>query len=368
MNNGTTSPETLLAGYKDNHIARRLLADITAYTKRVSIMEVCGTHTVSLFKTGIKAGLPDNINLVSGPGCPVCVTPVETIEEVIGLACRKDAVLFCFGDMLRVPGAGDSLETVRAKRDAAVKIMYSPMEALEFARRAPDKKTILFGVGFETTVPLFASVLLRARQEEVKNLYLLSAFKLIPPAIDSLLAAGNVTLDGFMLPGHVSSIIGADVYRFMAEKYGVPGVVTGFEVVDILAGISGLLELIAGKQAAIKNCYPRFVKSRGNLKAVRAMQSVFTPSDARWRGLGMLPASGLALRDDFAHFDARQLIDFHVAPAPEPGGCRCGDVIKGICIPPACPLYKKTCTPSQPIGPCMVSSEGTCAAYYKYGG
>jgi len=331
-------------------------------------MEVCGTHTVALFAAGIRQGLSERIHLASGPGCPVCVTPVESIEKAIGLACRSNTVLFCFGDMVKVPGASGSLESARANRKARVKVMYSPLEALEFARHEPRTDVVLFGVGFETTIPLFASLVQRAVAHRVKNLYLLTAFRLIPPALEALVSSGDVRIDGFLLPGHVSSIIGADVYRFMAERYYVPGVIAGFEAVDLCEGILLLLDMIRRREPAIKNQYTRFVSPLGNRRAQDLIASVFTTCDSHWRGLGEIRNSGVRLAGDFSRFDAEALIDFEIGTASEPDGCRCGEVITGKRTPTGCALFGAACTPAHPVGPCMVSREGTCAAYYHYGG
>lgn len=358
----------LLNSYKDPEICRKLFQKIHSYDKPINLMEVCGTHTVALFRTGVRAGLPKSLNLVSGPGCPVCVTPVETIERAVGLACKENTVLFCFGDMLKVPGIKDSLESAQAGRDAHVKIIYSPLDALEYAKKEPQKKVILFGVGFETTIPLFASVLIWAKEQNVKNLYLLPAFKLVPPALDVLLTDETAAIDGFILPGHVSSIIGKRAYQFMSEKYNMPGVITGFEPVDMLEGILLLVEMISKGSIHIKNQYTRYVTEEGNRKAQDVIAAVFEPCDVKWRGLGTIPDSGLKLRQEYAGFDADLLIDFDIGDTKEPAGCRCGDVILGKCAPPECKLYKSICTLANPVGPCMVSSEGTCAAYYKYAG
>ncbi len=358
----------LLDTYKDHRIARKFLQVIASCKKPLALMEVCGTHTVAVFRSGIKSGLPDNINLVSGPGCPVCVTPAKVIEQAKGIASKGDTVLFCFGDMMRVPGVMETLETAQSRSNVHTKIMYSPLDALEYAKQVPDKTIVLLGTGFETTVPLFASILARAQKEHIMNLYLLSHFRLIPPAIDALLLEGEIAIDGFMLPGHVSTIIGVDAYRFMVEKYRVPGVIAGFDVVDILSGIASLVDMNDKGIIEIKNQYPRFVNTHGNTKAQETIYKVFRKTDAVWRGLGIIPKSGLVLSDSFSSFDAEHLIDFEIEEATEPQGCRCGDVIKGVCKPPDCPLYGVRCTPSYPVGPCMVSSEGTCAAYNKYGG
>ena len=362
------SSASLLDNFKNPQIARGLLEKINSCTTAATLMEVCGTHTVALFAAGIRQGLSERIHLASGPGCPVCVTPVESIEKAIGLACRSNTVLFCFGDMVKVPGASGSLESARANRKARVKVMYSPLEALEFARHEPRTDVVLFGVGFETTIPLFASLVQRAVAHRVKNLYLLTAFRLIPPALEALVSSGDVRIDGFLLPGHVSSIIGADVYRFMAERYYVPGVIAGFEAVDLCEGILLLLDMIRRREPAIKNQYTRFVSPLGNRRAQDLIASVFTTCDSHWRGLGEIRNSGVRLAGDFSRFDAEALIDFEIGTASEPDGCRCGEVITGKRTPTGCALFGAACTPAHPVGPCMVSREGTCAAYYHYGG
>lgn len=360
--------QNLLQAFNDSTIARSFLDKLRSYRHEVSVMEVCGTHTVALFRTGVRGAMPKNIRVISGPGCPVCVTPVEVIETAIGLACRNDTVLFCFGDMLRVPGITDSLESAQARRSAKVKMMYSPLEALEYAQKNPQKNTVLFGIGFETTIPLFASVVLRAQQQQIKNLFVLPAFKLIPPALDALLHAKDCRIDGFLLPGHVSAIIGTEAYSFIATHHHRPGVIAGFETVDIVEGLWLLVDMIRDKKAAIKNEYSRCVSPEGNIKAQEAIQKVFSACDSSWRGLGVIPGSGLAFQKEFSSFNAASLVDFVVPQASEPAGCRCSEVIQGACTPLECTLYKNVCTPEYPVGPCMVSGEGTCAAYYKYGG
>jgi len=351
--------------FADPAIGKRILEEIRRFGGRATIMEVCGTHTVAIFRAGIRDGLPETVNLVSGPGCPVCVTPVETVEKAVRLSFRKNTTLFCFGDMMRVPAANGTIESA-ISRGASVRMMYSPMEALEHARENPQVDTILFGIGFETTIPLFASVLMRAQEEDIRNLYLLCAFKLIPPALHALLSSEDAEIDGFMLPGHVSTIIGEDAYRFLETRYRVPAVITGFEPVDILKGIAMLIQLIEKGIPEVRNEYSRFVSKQGNPKAQETIHAVFTECDASWRGLGTIPASGLALKNGFSRFDAEALVDFDIPAIPERPGCLCGEVIKGKKKPIDCKLYGTVCTPSRPIGPCMVSSEGTCAAFYKY--
>lgn len=349
-------------------IGKKILAELKKWQSPVTIMEVCGTHTVALFKTGIRASLPPSISLVSGPGCPVCVTPGFVIDSAIALARRKNTILFCFGDMLRVPASTGSLESLHGTEDASVKIMYSPMEALVYAQQHPDLTVVLFGVGFETTIPLFASVIARADSLRIRNLRILCAFKLVPPALVALLSDADCRVNGFLLPGHVSAIIGERAYSFVADSYHVPAVITGFESIDMLRGISELLVLIQKRTAIVQNEYTRIVTADGNIKAQELMRRIFKPVDSLWRGLGVIPQSGLTLADSFDRFNAEQLLDTVPQAVDEPKGCLCGEVIKGKKIPKDCGLYKRVCTPEQPVGPCMVSSEGTCAAYYKYAG
>lgn len=359
--------QNFLGQYKDPVCCKKFLCEISANSDSCTLMEVCGTHTVALFRSGIRGALPENINMVSGPGCPVCVTSQETMETAIRLACKKDVVLYCFGDMLKVPGASGNLESAKAEKGAQVKIMYSPLDALEFAIKNSSKKVVLLAVGFETTVPIFASTVIRAKKQNVKNLFLYSAFKLVPPALDCLLSANDLNIDGFILPGHVSAIIGERAYQFMADKYNTSGVITGFEPYDMLEGITLLLAMIAQKKPEIKNQYARFVSKQGNQKAQALISYVFSETDAEWRGLGVIKKSGLQLNSLFEGFNAEQLIDFKIDSIVEPKGCLCAGVIKGKHQPVECGLFSSVCTPSNPIGPCMVSSEGTCAAYYKYG-
>jgi hydrogenase expression/formation protein HypD len=352
---------------KINNLLKEMEQACKKLDRQISIMEVCGTHTVAIFRNGIRSLLPAGLKLISGPGCPVCVTPGLEVEKAIRLACTPGIVLFCFGDMVRVPGANGSLETARAGRGARVRVMYSPLEALDFAEREPGEKTVMFGIGFETTIPLFASVLRRARERGVRNLFLLPAFKLLPPALEALLARPGIGVDGLMLPGNVSAVIGADAYRFVAERHRVPGVVTGFEAADMLQAILMLLEMIAEGRPRIRNEYARFATDRGNETAAAAIREVFVPRDSQWRGLGMIPASGLGFREEFAPFDAASLLAEDVPPVPEPEGCLCGDVIAGAREPRECALFGSRCTPSSPVGACMVSGEGTCAAHFNYG-
>ncbi len=329
-------------------------------------MEVCGTHTVSIFRSGIRSVLPKNINLISGPGCPVCVTPVGKIDRAIEIARLNDVALLTFGDLMKVPGTSSSLLQERAE-GKDIRVITSPLEAVDIAENEPGKKIVFFAVGFETTSPAIAGAVLEACRKGVYNLYLLSAQRLIPPALRTLLSSGNIKIDGFILPGHVSVIIGKDPYLFIAGEFSVMGVITGFEALDILEGIYMLLCQKKEQRPRIEIQYTRAVKGEGNRKAVNMMEKVFMPVDARWRGLGTIPKSGLALRREFREMDAGAFFELPVKEVPDPQGCICGEILQGIKTPPDCPLFGKGCTPEQPVGPCMVSSEGTCSAYYKYG-
>ena len=351
----------------DPAIARHLVDRITRTSQRpIRLMEVCGTHTVSIFRSGIRSLLPETVSLLSGPGCPVCVTAQKEIDAFIKLAREPDTIVATFGDLIRVPGSGSSLQ--REKADGAdVRIVYSTFDALTLARQNPDKRVVFLGVGFETTAPTVAAAILAAGQQELDNFSVISAHKIVPPALTAL-AAGRINIDGFLLPGHVSVIIGLDAYRPFFETHRVPCVVAGFEPADLLQGIAMLVDQIEANEPALENAYARAVTATGNVKAVNVMNAVFQVVDADWRGIGTIAASGLAIREEYATFDAVSAFGIHLQPAPEPKGCACGEILTGIKIPPQCPLYKTVCNPMAPVGPCMVSSEGTCAAYYRYHG
>ncbi|MFA4842496.1 MAG: hydrogenase formation protein HypD [Candidatus Omnitrophota bacterium] len=360
--------------YVDEFRNRKLINGISEKIKAImpkriiNLMEVCGTHTQSFFRFGLDELLPQNLRLISGPGCPVCVSGQEFIDSAIELSSQRDIIIVTFGDMLRVPGTGSSLEKERA-RGAKVFIVYSAAEALDIARKNPDKKAVFLAVGFETTAPTIALTILAAKKERLKNLYFLSALKVIPPAMEYLLQDKDLRLDGFLCPGHVSAIIGTKAYEFIPKKYKIPCCVAGFEPLDILKGIYLLLENILEGSPRVTNEYARVVEKQGNLEAQRILREVFRATDAAWRGLGVIPGSGLAIRKEFANFDAEKVFDIKQAnrrTGKHATLCRCGDVLKGLITPKACPLFAKACKPDNPIGPCMVSSEGSCSAYYKY--
>jgi len=330
------------------------------------LMEVCGTHTVAIFRSGIRSLLPDTVELISGPGCPVCVTPAGEIDRAIALARQEGVTLATFGDLMRVPGSSSSLQQERA-RGGAIRVVISPLDAVQMAEENPARAVCFFGVGFETTSPAIAAAVKEARRRRLSNFYLLSSQRIIPPAMRALLADGTVNIDGFILPGHVSVVIGKAPYCFIAEEFGLPGVITGFEPLDILEGIYMLLRQRKEDRREIEIQYSRAVKEEGNQRALEVMGEVFVPADARWRGLGMIPKSGLAAREEFCAMDAAQVFDIPYAEVEDPPGCLCGEVLQGIHRPPDCALFGTQCTPEDPVGPCMVSSEGSCAAYYKYG-
>jgi hydrogenase expression/formation protein HypD len=329
-------------------------------------MEVCGTHTVSIFRSGIRSLLPERVEFISGPGCPVCVTPVGEIDRAVNLAHRRDVVILTFGDLMRVPGSTSSLSLARAG-GSDVRIITSPLDALTIAQAEPAKKVVFFAVGFETTSPAIAASIREARAKGIGNLFVLSSLRLIPPALRALLSSEKLALDGFLLPGHVSVIIGAAPYSFLVREFSIGGVITGFEALDILEGVSMLLHQKKEGRIAIENQYRRAVKEGGNPRALGIMEEVFMPVDASWRGLGTISNSGLALREEFKSMDAPQVFDIPYEEVDDPPGCRCGEVLQGLIRPPECPLFGTRCTPQHPVGPCMVSSEGSCAAFYRYG-
>ena len=334
--------------------------------RRIRFMEVCGTHTMSLFRSGIRALLPPNVRLLSGPGCPVCVTPMGLVDAAIAIARRPDVILATFGDMVRVPGSESSLERAKAE-GADVRILYSPLDALKLAEAEPRRPVVFFAIGFETTTPAVAATVAYARDRGLSNMLFLIANKVIPPAMEAILAGGEVKLDGFLCPGHVSVITGSAIYEPLAARYRVPCVVTGFEAEDILEGIAMLLLQVVESDPKVEIQYKRWVHREGNAKARERVDEVFRPCDAAWRGLGTIPMSGLELRPQLRAHDALAALDITVPPELDNPGCSCGEVLRGLIEPPECPLFADRCTPATPVGPCMVSTEGSCAAYYKYG-
>jgi len=352
--------------YRDDSLSRKIIDRIKATSKKkIKLMEVCGTHTVSIFRSGIRSVLPENISLLSGPGCPVCVTDQREIDIFIQLSKRDDVIVATFGDLLKVPGTDSSLVKERAN-GKDIRIVYSAMDAVEIAKKTPDKNVVFFGVGFETTAPTIAASILTAEKEGIKNFYVFSAHKLVPPALNALMNTDGVNIDGFLLPGHVSVVIGTNAYRQFFNEFRIPCAIAGFEPADILQAILALIEQIESEKPYLVNTYKRVVSSDGNKKAMQIMLDVFDITDASWRGIGLIPESGLRIKDKFKKYNAEEKFVFSI-PASQPiKGCECGKILTGLITPPECPLYKKKCTPEDPVGPCMVSTEGTCAAFYRY--
>ena len=353
--------------YRDPELGKKLLERIhRCSTKPTRLMEFCGGHTVAIFKHGIRQLLPENIEMLSGPGCPVCVTASADLDRAIALARLPGVIITSFGDMVRVPGSYSSLQRAKAE-GADVRIVYSAQDALAIARDNPGKSVIFIGIGFETTAPTIAASILQAEQERINNYYVLSLHKLCPPIMKAILDLGEVRLNGIICPGHVSSIIGSHPYQFIPDDYHIACVVSGFEPLDILLTIDMLVDQIETGQPKVEIAYRRGVKPEGNLPAIRLMETVFEVGDANWRGIGMVPASGLKLRAKYERFDAEKKFHIEPGPAHEPKGCLCGSILRGISTPLDCRLFRKTCTPEHPVGPCMVSAEGSCATYYQYG-
>ena len=352
--------------FKDPVLARGLIESIQALApEQATLMEVCGTHTVAIARNGIRDLMPEGCRLASGPGCPVCVTSNHDIDAVIALARIPNEILTTFGDMTRVPGSTSSLLKEQADgRD--VRIVYSPLDALTIAKENPDRPVVFVGVGFETTTPLVAMAIKRAAAMGLENFSVYAAHKNMPGALDVLMGDPDLKVDALILPGHVSTIIGVKPYQFLAEKYGIPGVVTGFEPLDVLQGIAMLMRQLHEGRAEIENAYARGVMPEGNPVALAAIHDVFETCTATWRGLGPIEGSGYRIREQYAQFDALRRFDPEIEETREPRGCRCGDVLRGIMAPNECPLFRTVCSPENPVGPCMVSSEGSCAAYYRY--
>ncbi len=357
--------------FRSREIVRGLAARIARLTadldKPLTFMEVCGTHTMAIYQYGLRSLLPPQVRLISGPGCPVCVTPVDYVDRAVAYARRPQTIVATFGDMLRVPGSSSSLMQERAK-GADVRIVYSTLDAVALAVKHPEKQVVFLGVGFETTAPTVAGSILAAARQGLENYFVLAAHKTIPVPMQVLSADPDLGIDGYLCPAHVSTVIGGDAYRFLAKEHGLPCVVTGFEPGDILQGVAMLVAQKVENRREVEIQYRRFVTAEGNSKARQLLAEVFTPVDSAWRGLGVIPHSGLAIRGKYGAFDAEKALAVEVEEPREAPGCRCGEVLKGKLMPCDCPLFGTTCTPEEPVGACMVSSEGSCAAAYKYGG
>lgn len=357
----------------DRQLVSEIVDEIKTYRGRpLTFMEVCGTHTMSAARFGIRDLLPNPIRLISGPGCPVCVTPVGYVDHALALATQKQVAITTFGDMMRVPGSGpdqsgfpNNLSTARAN-GADVRVVYSPLDALAMAEENPTQEVIFLGVGFETTAPGLALTIKKANEKRLTNFSMLLAAKTIPETMFQLARADDVALDGFLLPGHVSAVLGYNVYRPFATELKLACSVAGFEPLEMLFGIRSLVRQVMAEQYTVDNCYAGVVKPDGNPIAIRTVYEIFEPCSSVWRGIGEIPHSGLTIKETFAAFDAARKFDVSLPEPKEPSGCRCGDVLKGKIAPEACGLFGRQCTPSSPRGACMVSSEGSCAASYNY--
>lgn len=347
---------------------RRIRERAAAAGRSLRFMEFCGTHTTSISRSGLRGLLAGAVELVSGPGCPVCVTADWEIDRMLAYCDLPGAILTSYGDLIRVPGSRSSLAE-RRSTGADVRVVYSPMDAVNMAAAEPDRPVIFLGVGFETTAPATALAIAEAARQGLTNFFVHSAHKATEPAIRTLLGQGGARLDGLLCPGHVSAIVGAEAFRFLPEEYALPAAVGGFAPLDILVALDYLVETALGRRpAGLYNGYTRWVRPEGNRRALALLRETFQPCESPWRGLGLIPDSGMALRPAFRRFDAALAFPAQV-PEPAPRrGCRCGEVLRGELAPPQCPLFGKACTPGRPYGPCMVSGEGACAAFYRYGG
>lgn len=353
--------------FRRSELAKGLISRIQHKSSiPVRFMEFCGGHTVTIFRYGIRQVLPPTIEMVSGPGCPVCVTANADLDKAIALAQTPGVIVTTFGDMLKVPGSHSSLQKVQAE-GGDVRMVYSTMDALEIAEGDSTKSVVFLGIGFETTAPTIAASILQAAEKKIGNYYVLSLHKLCPPVIRAVLDSGELKLQGLICPGHVSAITGSHAWEFIAQNYGIPCVISGFEPLDILQCVDMLVGQIENGESRVEIAYRRGVRLEGNREALRLMEQVFDTCPARWRGMGEVPDSGLRLRREYQRFDAELAFDINPGPPYEPEGCICGEILRGVKNPLDCRLFGKACTPENPVGPCMVSSEGSCSAYYLYG-
>lgn len=353
--------------FRDRSHAQRIAKAISVRcTRPWTIMEVCGGQTHAIVKYGIESMLPDEVRLLHGPGCPVCVTPQSTIDQAVELVTRPRTILCCFGDMMRVPGKHGDLQSARAA-GGDVRVVYSPLDALELARKNPGFEVVFFAVGFETTAPANAMAVKLAHESLIRNFSILNAHVLIPPAMTAVLNSTAGRVQGFLAAGHVCTVTGFGHYHAIAERFGVPIVVTGFEPVDILRGILRCIDLLEDRRHIVFNEYKRSVHEAGNEPALSLLAEVFEVYDAEWRGLGMIPASGMRLRGPYRAYDACERFDLAALPSDSTVSCPSGDVLRGVLDPRNCPHFSTSCTPEHPLGPTMVSDEGACAAYHRYG-
>ncbi len=353
--------------YRDPNLLNKVIERIKRYRfKDISLMEFCGGHTVAILKYGIRQVLPENVKMLSGPGCPVCVTDNYELDKVMEYAKRDNNILVTYGDMMKVPGSYTSLSKLKAE-GADIRFVYSPIDCLKIAKDNIYKTVIFFAVGFETSAPAVAATIIKAKQNNIKNFFVFSALKYTIPAAKALLEMGEVRINGILGPGHVSTIIGYEAWECISSKFNIPIVISGFEPLDILLSIDMLLRQIKNGYAKVENEYRRSVTALGNREALQLMDSVFKVVDARWRGLGIIPVSGFKINERFKHYDAEENYPLEIEKSYENPACRCGEVLRGLIQPYECKLFREVCNPLSPVGPCMVSAEGACAAYYHYG-
>lgn len=354
--------------YRSGELAKKLAEEIAKISnKKLSIMEICGGHTHTIFKYGIEDLLPPNINMIHGPGCPVCVIPLGRVDDAISIACSPEVIFTTFGDTMRVPGSKTSLLSAKAA-GADVRMVYSPLDALKIAKKNPDKSVVFFAIGFETTTPSTAMTVLQAAKEGIKNFSIFANHIMVVPVLKALLESPDLKLDGFIGPGHVSTVIGTKPYEFIANTYKKPIVVSGFEPLDVLQSIYMAVKQIVKNEAKVENQYGRVVTENGNQRAIDAISEVFEPREYfEWRGLGTIAYSGLKLRKKYEEFDAELKFPIANLKIEDPKACQCGEILKGVKKPWECKIFGTACTPETPIGSCMVSSEGACAAYYNFG-
>lgn len=355
--------------FRNPELSAALAEKLSHYSGRpLKLMEVCGTHTMSISRYGIRSLLPKAIKLVSGPGCPVCVTPAGFVDAAVRISAIRDVIMVTFGDLIRVPGSISTLAAAKAS-GADVRIAYSPLDSIKIAEENPQKRVVFVSVGFETTTPVTALAVINASRKGIRNLSVLAANKTMPQALKTLAGDSSIGIDGYLYPGHVSTITGVGMYGKIAEKYGIPGVVAGFEPTDILHAVITLSELAVRGKADVINEYTRVVRPEGNPSAIEKMYEVFEPCSSVWRGMGAIKDSGLKLTERYGHMDARVIFPEQTEDMDkdiEPKGCKCAEILKGRAEPGDCPLFGKLCTPQNPTGACMVSSEGACAAHYRY--
>lgn len=353
--------------FRDAELFTGLTNDIVKRSKAPArLMEFCGGHTATVIRYGIRRVLPETLQMVSGPGCPVCVSSHSDLDSAIAAARIPGAIVTTFGDMMKVPGSFSSLEEEKA-RGADVRMVYSTLDALAIARKHSNRPVVFLGVGFETTAPTVAAAILEAQEADIRNFFVLSLHKICPPVIRALLDSDDIHLDGLICPGHVSAVTGSMCWEFIPRDFGIPCVIAGFEPLDLLQAVAMLVSQIEAGSAKVDIAYRRGVRPEGNLQAMEMMNRVFEPVSARWRGIGEVRESGLGIREAYERFDAGKVFDIKPGPSKEIRGCLCGDILRGTKIPMDCGLFGKTCTPASPTGPCMVSSEGACAIHYMYG-